>query len=569
MANPRVLTQRTWHLTVVLLVVFLSAPALGGYAQTEHEAAVEVECVALFKNGLGYFTSLATLPEGTTTVRLRQLPVPSHGTFWVSYPKSLELRSLITRMETIAENRPARSLGELVLANPGREVVVSVGPENKAAQGIVVEMDDASFLSEPPSPYFMGVRREPNTNWHGSAWTQPPVVMLQSEQGMLALNGSSITGVRFVDKDVSNTVTQTSKQPCVDLMLAKEAHGEEVAVSCLARGITWSPSYLIDISDPATAKLSAKAVVVNEVADMEDVRLELVTGFPNIQFAEVNSPISMSQTLEAFLKALTERRSEPSGRQGMMMQQAMISNNAAFYAPSDTSPVPGYSTAQEGTVAEDLFLYPVDGFTLARGETACIPLFTAEVPYEHIYTWAIPDKLDENEQRGSGFGPNGPGEAEEVWHSCRLTNNMDMPWTTAAAEFIAGGRFTGQDVCYYTGPGAETTIRINRAMNVVAEEVEVEVDRTRNATQVYGYHYDLVQVKGRLRLRNGLDKPASVEVTKNLSGEVVETVPEARDTATAKGLKRVNTRHVLVWELDLEAGQNETLTYVYQVYVRS
>ena len=49
------------------------------------------------------------------------------------------------------------------------------------------------------------------------------------------------------------------------------------------------------------------------------------------------------------------------------------------------------------------------------------------------------------------------------------------------------GQFTGQDICYYTAPGAETTIRINRAMNVLAEETELELERQRNATTIYGY----------------------------------------------------------------------------------
>ncbi len=45
--------------------------------------------------------------------------------------------------------------------------------------------------------------------------------------------------------------------------------------------------------------------------------------------------------------------------------------------------------------------------------------------------------------------------------------------------------------------------------------------------------------------------------------------PEATDTPTAKGLKRVNPRHVLVWEIALEPGERRTLSYTYEVYVRN
>jgi hypothetical protein len=146
---------------------------------------------------------------------------------------------------------------------------------------------------------------------------------------------------------------------------------------------------------------------------------------------------------------------------------------------------------------------------------------------------------------------------------------MKMPWTTSPAEFIKDGKFTGQDTCYYTAPGAETTIRINRAMNVLAESAEFEVERKHNAIRIHHYGYDLVKLKGELRIQNRLDKTINLEVKKNLSGIVLKTTPEAKDVPTAKGLKQVNARHVLVWDVKLESGQKQTLQYSYEVYIRN
>ena len=231
-------------------------------------------------------------------------------------------------------------------------------------------------------------------------------------------------------------------------------------------------------------------------------------------------------------------------------------------------PTPGYSTAREGSAAEDLFFYPVEDFTLRRGETAYIPLFTAEVPYQHVYVWNIPDFLDKEERYRQERDRPGQRFAEEVWHCCRATNNMKMPWTTAPAQFVKSGRVVGQDICYYTAPGAQTTIRINRAMNLMAEQAEFELERQRNAARFYGYQYDLVKVKGELKLVNRLGKKVSVEVTKNLSGDVLESSPQAKDVTTARGLRRVNTGHRLTWNIELEPGEEKTLTYVYEVFVR-
>jgi hypothetical protein len=144
-----------------------------------------------------------------------------------------------------------------------------------------------------------------------------------------------------------------------------------------------------------------------------------------------------------------------------------------------------------------------------------------------------------------------------------------MPLTTAAAEFIKEGQFTGQDVCYYTAPGAETTIRINRAMNVLAEQAELEIERKRNAAQFYSWNYDLVKVKGELKVRSRLDKTATLEIVKELSGEVLEKTPAAKDVQTAKGLRQVNPKHVLTWQIELKPGEPMSLSYIYQVYIRN
>ena len=305
------------------------------------------------------------------------------------------------------------------------------------------------------------------------------------------------------------------------------------------------------------------------IAGERETRRSAVIRDSQTRFVDVadTDGLRMSQSLADFLNSLSSGRTEP-GRGGRMMsQQAML--NEPVFDRFEGVPMPAYSTAAQGTVSEDLFLYPVKEFSLRRGETAYVPLFTAKMPYRHIYTWKIDDCLDmEDRYRHDQGGAEGK-MAEEVWHSCRLRNTLKMPLTTAAAQFVNRGVFSGQDLCYYTAPGAETTIRINRAMNVLAEQAEYEVERKRSATSFYGYSYDLVKVRGELKLRSRLDRDVSMEITKELSGEVLELAAGAKDVMTAKGLKKVNPKHVLTWEFDLKAGKEQTLFYVYQVHIRS
>ena len=565
-------TNRQQHLLSIAVISILAIMLWGIVAGADEPSNVDVKIkrVALFKNGLGYFSSSSSLPTGATDIRIGQLPVPSYGTFWVGYPDDLKVRGLYTGLEDETSTVPARNIVELLQNNPGRKVTVTTNiPEMSPIKGTIIEVIKSERSNETLSPYSMSIQR-PAYDQRYQPFQPASMIIIKTGTGNVALNTGQIVRADFEDEDIVTSVSSVSQQPSIRLELDKAAKGQTIGISYLAHGITWSPSYLIDITDSKLAKLSAKAVVINEAADLKDVHLDLVTGFPNIRFSDINSPVAKREDLAAFLRALSGGRNEAYGRGSSITSQ--LTMNAAVGGFFDESspmsvPMPSYSTAQEGTVAEDLFLYPVDDFNLKCGETACLPLFTAEVPYKHIYVWEIPDMLDEYDRYNRSTSGNDQPEAEEVWHCCRLTNNMKMPWTTAAVEFVNDGQFAGQDICYYTAPGAETTIRLNRAMNVLAEQTELELDRQRNARHYRSCNHDLVKVKGEMRLRNRMDKAVTVEITKNLTGEVQETIPEAKDTRTAKGLKTVNSRHELVWEIELQPGQEQNISYTYEVYI--
>jgi hypothetical protein len=465
----------------------------------------------------------------------------------------------------VDETVTAPSVDQLLRLNPGRKVLIHTA----AAPGVpevvlegVVQPTVKPEAVEPPSPYFMDFRRPADRGYYyGAAPSPNAVVLLKTDKGLVALSPGAIQRVDFGPGDPVCVTTNQQKRPAIRMELEKPAGGEKVEVSYLARGITWVPSYRIDLSDDKTARFSAQAQIINEMADIQEAQVDLVTGFPNIQFPELPNPVAMSQNLADFLRSLAAGRAEGGERGYMTQQQALAFNNIATF---DNAPLPSYSVTATGQTAEDLFLYPLPRVSLKKGETATIPLFSADMPYRHLYTWKIGDQLDGDRSRPRGDGRS----AEEVWHTCRLVNAARMPLTTAAVEFIKDGQFVGQDTCFYTAAGAEASIRINRAMNVQADQAEVEVERKRNAANFYGYGYDLVKLTGELKVRNRLDKSVTLEITKELSGEVLEKSDSAQDVQTARGLKQVNPKHVLTWTLELKPGEEHKVTYSYQLYVR-
>jgi hypothetical protein len=59
-----------------------------------------------------------------------------------------------------------------------------------------------------------------------------------------------------------------------------------------------------------------------------------------------------------------------------------------------------------------------------------------------------------------------------------------------------------------------------------------------------------------------------MEISKELSGEILESLPKSKDIKTAKGLKQVNSLHNLTWELNLAPSSEGRISYTYQVYIR-
>jgi hypothetical protein len=552
------------HFSTLTLVPAFAALAAGD--PSSGEARPKIERIALFKNGLGYATAVATFPDKVTNVKIGHLPVPSYGTFWVGYPKNVKVRRLITSMETTDEIGVASGVDELLRLNPGRQVLLhtSAGPTGERATILgTIQPSPIPPTTEPPNPYFMDFRRSPERPYYaGYPQPAPPAaVLIATDNDIVALNPGNILRADFRGGGPINMPTNHQKRPAIRMELEEPAGGSKFSVSYLARGITWVPSYRIDLSDEKTAQFSAEAQIINEMTDIETAQIDLVTGFPNIQFPDVPNPVAMSQPLADFLRSLSTGRAEGGERNRYLgQQQAVLLNNMEF----DSAPLPSYSAAAQGQTAEDLFLYPLPKLSIKSGETVTIPLFTSEMPYRHLYTWKIPDQLDGENPRQRPEGKT----AEEIWHVCRLVNAAKMPLTTAVAEFVKGGQFVGQDTCFYTAVGAETSIRINRAMNVHAEEAEVEVERKRNAANFYGYGYDLVKLTGELKIRNRIEKSIDLEISKELSGEVLAKSHDAKDVQTARGLKQVNPKHSLTWLTTVNSGEEVKITYSYQLYIR-
>ncbi len=551
--------------TIVANIVFLiNHISLGAEAVTPN-ADVQLQQIALFKNGLGFFVSEVTCPEESDSFSFMPASAPSHGTFWVAYPPDVKLQSLTVKQADSTKPIEAITISELLKANVGRKVRLSLsGEEELTVEGVIKFFSDERELPEP-DPYPPGRAEQLTPSYRRTELFNGRLMTVQTDQTEVCIDPQQVKMIEFLNGQAQKSFAKKSKIVRIAVKMRSPADGQKLTISYLAKGITWAPSYIIDITNPDEAIISAKAVVINEACDLKDVTIQLVTGFPHLQFADIVSPLALKESLAQFLQSLIRGESE---RGRLREARVMTQLSAGYYNEGETM-MPAYGAAEAGKVAEDLFLYPVEKVELKKGEVGYFPLFSESVPYKHIYQWKIPDYINEQERyyydqrRDEKHEPE-----EEVWHCLRLENTTKVPWTTAPAETVKEGLILGQDTLNYTAVHGKTTLRITQAVNVKAEQLELETDRARDAAQLYGHHYDLVTIEGNLSVANFQNKAITLEITKTLSGEVKSSQPEAMVKTLARGLRRMNAVRNLTWTIDLKPGEQKQLSYIYEVYVR-
>jgi len=557
------------RIPMLFLVVLLCAAAvpvvLAAESAKSPSVQTKIKRVALFKNGLGFFVREGALTGDESNALLGLVSAPAHGTFWVMCPGTSGLKNVISREVTGTEASPARNTYELLQANIGKVVSLGMPWESNALVGTIVSFGPPAQRPFRPSPYGM---QEYYLGPDDGGRAQYMIFKTVTGQTLI-LSPNDYSRISFLDREPVTTIERETRKTEIAASFASAKKGDWLSVSYLAKGITWAPSYLLDISDPKKAQLSASALIINEAEDLEGVDVDLVTGFPNIILADVFSPMARRENLAGFLNALSQGRSSGGRDQYGFLAQAAegMANVAGAYARSrdEAGEVPSYGAAAAGQTAEDLFLYPVENVKLSRNETGQYPLFTETVPYVEVYEWKIPDYITREERYQAGDDT----PTEIVWHNLRLTNTMKLPWTTAPVQLMKDGQLLGQSKLDYTAVGAQGTVTITRALSVKAEQTELEIEREQEAIKMRsGYYYDRVTLQGTLVITNFQEKAIPLEITKTLSGDVKSTSLAAKDITLARGIQRVNPVHQLTWKLDLKPGESKEITYTYQALIR-
>lgn len=538
----------------MLLVV-----ALGGLAGAgDSQAQTRIEKADLFKNGLAVLRIGISLPgPGRWTVP--NLPTPVHGTFW--FEEAPGVTAAFSRIE-IDEPIPATtstgSLDELV----GATVTIHTSsPEPRRLTG--------TLLPPPPAPATAAWNR----NYHRrnqyafsrfspattSVPTPSPMLVLKTEAGRIYLRREHIDTIEAA------TVHATRKRREEVMVLTVPAARKgpvDVHVSCLSKGLSWVPSYRIDLVNERELTLEQKAVVKNELAPLSNAALSLISGFPSVPFAHVTSPLSPQTDWTTFFAELNQRVDEGHAATLNVIRQQAVRTRESAPEGLDLSATP----RGEGV---DLHYQSVGQHTLAEGSSLLLPVARAKAPYKRIVEWSIPDTRGPDGRHVQAYQrrQNPEEYQDEAWDAIRFRNPFPFPMTTAAATICTAGRFSGQRLSHWVNAGEETTLPITKALSIRTRCVETEQEGKRAIVWVGGDDYQKVGVKGQIDVSNHRNEAVTLIIRRRFSGELNHADDTPRSTLREEGVYSVNKRQELLWTLTLAPGEQKDLTYAYSVLV--
>ena len=481
-------------------------------------ARLPIKEITVFKDGHAFVAHQGEMPtDERGNVIMDYLPTPVLGTFWpYSAEKRAPLTGVVAGQRRVSIERTALGLSELLEANIGAEAIIAEGTNRYVATIVSIPERSAEELAAI-SP--------PNT-----AETLPQkgnLILLKTAEGLKAVAIDRISDVTFKGEYKSTAASEEFRNLLtlkLDWGNARPAKSVNMGLFYLQKGLRWIPNYKIEVLGNGKAAVKFQATLINELADLDDVSVNLVIGVPTFAFKDTVDPLALQQNLaqlSQYFQTDTPRNSPLAYNfsNAIMSQSARASEYRA--TTGDVGSSLGPEVVDSGKT-EDLFVFNVQHVTLRKGERMVFPVAEFTLPYKDVYVLELPF-APPPEVRGN-FGNEQQRElaklfnAPKVIHKIRLTNQSKYPLTTAPALLTRDGSVLAQGMMTYTSSGANVDLTVTTAVDIQVRKSELESTRTPNALKDNGNNYSRIDLAGKVSLISHRAQPVELEVTRYVLG---------------------------------------------------
>ncbi len=530
---------------LAFVVVFCFAKL---FAQTQ---PLTTQSISIFKNGQAFYLKSGTM-KPTNGKFLLPDPAPQalYGTLWFNSPDG-SLSRVSSYPDTLREQKTeaAVAVWDLLRNNIGKTATGFVDDKN-AVIGKVISV----------SPAYK--------DWKGEPQFSPnSLVTLQSQQGVwTTIPAGQIRYVTFGDKpNLDISMPKVTPRHLFELSFNNKKAEQPFDMMYLANGLNWAPEYLLELTGEKVGTLSLQGEVANDVEDIVNTNLNLVVGVPN--FAYANRLAYLVDFLNVIMPfQLNEGFNRNFASNSMMAQQVA-------YGGDDFAPIGGEEP--EGSRNEDLFFYSLKNFSLPKGGRSMQPIFKEKVDVAHVYECQLPGNNDNDRyfEQDYLFAP----QINKVYHTLRLENKTNQPWTTAPMLVLNAQGTTGaserrpisQDLLTYTPTGGKTYVKLTEALEVKVEQAERETKRESAAwtDKRNGVVFDLVQVEGKVKVKNFQDKVLDLRIQRTIFGTLKKTSMDWLKEEVINPNNPRNRKTNVCWETPIKANSELEIVYTYEVYV--
>lgn len=512
------------------------------------EVQLKAEHVALFKNGYSQVSLSGKLPDGAS-LELRGMPVPVEGSVWWQLPQGIRVVQVDGFVSERSVPSPMATVDKLLSANVGKEVVLGM-KDGSSFEGVLVQKVSSAPLK------FTYTNRDQVFEY------QSPIFLRVGDRH-ISIHLAELVSVQF--KGEPNVPTSMEQHYELAMLLSKPAPGAELKLECLAGGLSWSPSYRIDLRDDGKADLQCKATIINDMVDLENVQLELVTGQPNMG----DSSLPVSPLLRFDLD-------KPGLGTGISLSGRGLGAGlgAGGRAPTATPSVcadddedddafaeaPTWLCDTEMSRAEDLFYFSIPDFSAKKNSTAVREILFQTPEYKHVY------KCEIGSYSRSSFS---------VWHGIVLKNESSSPWSPGSVVCYSGDRLLTRAEVEFTAAGQELFIRLAESSDVKVEAKEKIVSKQSSAEEADEDDSDAFRKKsektvtfaGSISLTNNTDHEVNFDLSKSIQG-IVSAASDDAVISASPGYRSKNPDSDIRWKLLLKPKETKTCTYTYSFKVK-
>jgi hypothetical protein len=582
---------------IALLAALLGVAAVAAAAPAEPRTAADlpIKEVTVFKDGHAFVLHEGkAATDASGRVVLDYLPAPVMGTFWpYSADPKVKLTSVTAGRRITTVKRTALTIPELLEANVGAKVRI-----REAAKG----------EKNPPEVYEAVILGIPARSSEELSRTSPPgteerlpqkggIVLLKTADGTRAVPIANIDQVTFLDGPAPGVAAEEFRNLLTlqfDWAGRKPPETAAVGMMYLQRGIRWIPNYRVEIDGKGKARIKLQATLLNELADLKDVKAHLVIGVPTFAFKDTVDPISLQQAV-----AQLSSHFQQGAQTAYALSNAIMTQGARMGESRGRADEARGAGAMDlgpevagGQKTEDLYVFTVDHITLKKGERMVLPVAEYELAYKDVYRLDLqfgpPPEARQNFNSNQQLELARLMSAPKAMHNLRLTNKSEYPLTTAPAMIFRDGKALAQGMMKYTAVGATCDLEVTAAVDIAVEKKDKETGRTPNAANWHNQKFDRINLAGTVHLVNHRDQAVEVEVTRHILGILdtagqdgqIEQVSWAEGGwANADGLPlwwgwhswgawwyEFNGLGRITWKVKIEAGKSVDLDYTWHYF---